>query len=82
MSKVSQEQARRSLDDLHPGAASRGLVGREGPFFWLFTYDVATGHPAPPGAPSWVVLDTGECGSVEPRENLETAIERLAGDVR
>lgn len=77
MTEMSMERARQVLVEAHPATAGRALVARRGPSFWFFTYDVAAGQLAPLGAPSWLVLDSGECGPVRPREQIRVAIDRL-----
>jgi len=75
--ETSESQARELLGRHVGGAANIPPRAQRGKDSWFFTYDSRNGSPAPPGSPSWLVLDDGTCASVGTRETPAEVLARL-----
>lgn len=74
---LTEEAARALLARWNPATEGQPYRATRATDFWFFTYDPDAGFDAPLGAPSWIVLDTGQCGGLAPMEDLAEALRRV-----
>lgn len=75
--ELTEAQARETLAPKVGGLELIPTWGQRGEGFWCFTFDARNGQTAPPGSPSWLVLDDGRCASVGTRERIGEVLARL-----
>lgn len=75
--ELTEDQAREKLAQVVGGLDRIPPCGQRGDGFWCFTFDALQGQIAPPGSPSWLVLDDGRCASIGTRERLGGVLDRL-----